>query len=113
MDSCHQQPCSRSAVVSGSGIRLIQVSKNTRTVPACTRSHSSCNRAGSEVAANPLASGVTAMPSASAARRAISWPLHHALTGYGAYAQTLMNAAPARSRALPSSTPTRSAVPSG
>ena len=84
MASCHQQPWSRSAAVSGSGRRLIQVSKNTRTVPACTRSHSSCNRAGSEVAANPLASGVTAMPSARAARRAISCPLHHNLTGYGA-----------------------------
>ena len=72
IDSCHQQSWSRSAPVSGSGMRLIQVSKNTRTVPACTMSHSSCSRAGSEVAANPLASGVTAMPSASAARRAIS-----------------------------------------
>ena len=50
----------------------------------------------SEVAANPFASGVTAMPSASAARRAISWPLSQTLTGYGAYAHTLMNAGPAR-----------------
>ena len=49
-----------------------------------TRSHSSCSRAGSEVAANPLASGVTAIPSASAARRAISCPLNQTLTGYGA-----------------------------
>ena len=103
MDSCHQQPWSRSASVSGSGIRLIQVSKNTRSVPACTRSHSSCSRAGSEVAANPLASGVTAMPSASAARRAISCPLHHTLTGYGAYAHTLMNAARSAGRGCRSS----------
>src|SRR5215472_2492420 len=84
MASCHQQPWSRSASVSGSGIRFIHLSKNTRIVPAWTMSHSSCSRAGSEVAANPLASGVTAMPSASAARRAISWPLHQTLTGYGA-----------------------------
>jgi len=53
-----------------------------------------CSRAGSEVAANPFANGVTAIPSASAARRAISWPLHQTLTGYGAYAHTLMNAGP-------------------
>jgi hypothetical protein len=79
-----------------SGRRLIQYSKNTRSVLACTMSHSSWSRAGSEVAANPLASGVTAMPSASAARRAISWPLHHAFAGYGAYAHTLMNAGPTR-----------------
>jgi hypothetical protein len=77
-------------------MRFIQYSKNTRSVPAWTMSHSSCSRAGSEVAANPFASGVTAMPSASAARRAISWPLSQTLTGYGAYAHTLMNAGPAR-----------------
>ena len=95
LDRSHQQPCCRSAPVSGSGSRLIQYSKNARSVSAWTMSHSSCSRTGSEVAANPLASGVTVMPSASAARRAISWPLTHAFAGYGAYAHTLMNAHPA------------------
>ena len=87
IDSCHQQSWSRSAAASGSGMRFIQDSKNTRRVQAWIMSHSSCSLAGSEVAANPFASGATAMPSASAARRAISWPLHQTLTGYGAYAQ--------------------------
>jgi hypothetical protein len=58
--------------VSRGGMRFIQDSKNTRSVPAWIMSHNCCSRAGWEVAANPLASGVTAMPSASAARRAIS-----------------------------------------
>jgi hypothetical protein len=84
IDRSRQQPWSRSAVVSGTGIRAVHRSKKLRSAPACTMSHSSCSRAGSDADANPFASGITSRPAARAIRRAISRPFSHTFTGYGA-----------------------------
>ncbi len=56
-----------------------------------------CSRAGSSQAANPLDSSVNAAPARVSWRLAHSWPLTQTFTGYGKYAQTLMNPGPHRS----------------
>ena len=83
IDSSHQYPASRSAPVSGSGIRAIHRSNHTCTVPGPNRSQMACNPAGSSQEANPLDSAVKPIPAAAACRLAHSCPLIHALTGYG------------------------------
>ena len=83
IDSSHQYPASRSASVSGSGIRAIHRSNHTCTVPGPNRSQMACSPAGSSQEANPLDSAVKPIPAASACRLAHSCPLTHALTGYG------------------------------
>jgi len=63
-------------------------------VPGPSRSQIACKVSGSEQLANPLDSEVNLIPAAVACRLAHSWPLIQTLTGWGKYAQILMNAAP-------------------
>ena len=83
IDSSHQYPASRSALVSGSGSRAIHRSNHTCTVPGPNLSQMACKAAGSAQEANPLDSAVKPIPAASACRLAHSCPSTHAFTGYG------------------------------
>jgi hypothetical protein len=62
-----------------------------------SRSQIACRAAGSSQAANPLDSSVKPIPARAAACLECSWPLSQTFTGYGKYAQTLMNPGPQNS----------------
>jgi hypothetical protein len=78
--SSHQNPPSRSALVSGSGSREVHRSKNTWIVPGPSRSQIACRAAGSWQEPNPLDSSVNPIPALVACRLAHSWPLTHTFT---------------------------------
>jgi len=81
IDSSHQYPAARSAVVRGSGRTLIQRSKKTVMVPGPNRSQISCKPSGSSQVAKPLDSSVNPIPARVACRLAHSWPLSQTLAG--------------------------------
>ena len=81
IDNSHQYPASRSAAVSGSGMRDIHRSKNTVMVPGPSRSQVACRARGSWQEANPLDSAVNPIPARASCRLAHSCPLTQTLTG--------------------------------
>ena len=71
IDNSRQHPASRSAAVSGSGMRDIHRSKNTVMVPGPSRSQVACRARGPAQEANPLDSAVNRSRPGPAA----AWPI--------------------------------------
>ena len=93
-DSSHQYPAARSSAVSGSGMRDIHRSENAWMSPGPSRWQVICKPSGSSQRANPLDSSVKPIRALASWRLAHSCPLSQTFTGYGKYAQILMNAGP-------------------
>ena len=83
IDSSHQNPASRSAASSGSGITAIHRSNQACTWPGPNRSQIRCSSAASSQEANPLDSSAKPRPALRACCLAHSCPFTHAFTGYG------------------------------